>query len=403
MKILIVHQDALPPSAAGGTRHFTLARWLGRRGHDVSILASRHNYNGVGLLSENDEDIINGVHFIWLDEGARGNSMAERGTEMIKFAFAASKKVKQLSREGATWDVVIGSSPQPFAAWSAGRIARRLKLPFVVEIRDLWPLSLRDLAGWGPLHPGWILLRVLEKHLYRKADHIITLLPGSQKWMIASGAKAENISVVPNGIDKAAAPDTISMPNRDTFTCVYAGAHGIANGLSTVVRAAALLPKLPGGDKVKVRLIGDGETKTDLIELANTLHAPTLEFRNSVPKSQVQHELSQADACILHLQRMPTFAYGVSPNKLFDYLLAARPILYAVESANDPVSAAQAGITLPSENPEALAKAMIALAQTPHAERQEMGKRGHAYVLENHEWETLAIRVEGILTSLIRP
>lgn len=401
MKILILHHYALPPGGAGGTRHFTFARQLVQRGHEVSIIASRHAYTGAGIVSDAPEDTIDGVRFFWSDAGGRGNWIGGRGFAMFGFALDAYKRAIALAQSGQGFDCIIGTSPQPFAAASAARAARKLKLPFVLEIRDLWPMSVRDLLRWGDYHPGWLLLRQIEKYLYRSANHIMTLLPGSQDWICASGGAREKITVVPNGVDVSAIPAPEPLRNGPYFTCVYAGAHGVANGLDTVVRAAALLPNLPGGGRVRVRLIGSGPTKASLQELASELGTPALEFCDPVPKSQVSKELAAADACILHLRRMPTFQYGVSPNKLFDYLLAGRPIIYAVEASNDPVKDAKAGISVPSESPRALAEAMIALAAKSAEERQDMGTRGYQYVRQNHDWAVLSGRIESVLESVL--
>lgn len=401
MKLLILHHYALPPGGSGGTRHFALARWLVRRGHDVTILASRHAYSGAGTVSDNAEDVIDGVRFVWSDAGGRGKGLGGRVFGMLGFACDAYKGARAMVEAGEHWDVVFGTSPQPFAALAASRLARKLKVPFVLEIRDLWPLSARDLAGWGDYHPGWLLLRQLEKHLYRSAAHILTLLPGSQDWICGSGGSRKAITVVPNGVDVSAVPAPIKIEDRETFTCVYAGAHGVANGLDTLVRAAALLPKMKGAERVRVRLIGSGPLKASLQELAAGQDSSRLEFRDPVPKDQVSAELADADACILHLKRMSTFSYGVSPNKLFDYLLAARPVIYGVEAANDPVSEAQAGVTIRSEDPQAMAEAMVNLAQKSQAERQAMGDKGYRYVQENNDWAVLSERVEQVLGQVI--
>ncbi|WP_430513863.1 glycosyltransferase [Pannonibacter phragmitetus] len=193
MKILILHHYALPPGGAGGTRHFTLARHLVQRGHEVSIIASRHAYTGAGTVSDAPEDTIDGVRFVWSDAGGRGKWIGGRGLGMLGFARDAYKRAIALARAGQDFDIVVGTSPQPFAAVSAARVARKLRVPYVLEIRDLWPMSVRDLVGWGDYHPGWLLLRQIEKYLYRSADHIMTLLPGSQEWISSSGgARKDN-------------------------------------------------------------------------------------------------------------------------------------------------------------------------------------------------------------------
>lgn len=400
MKLLIIHHYALPPGGQGGTRHFTFARHLVRLGHEVTVIASRHSYTGAGAVSYCAEDWIDGVRFIWSDAGGRGNGLSGRGLGMMRFACDAYSRAIALARSGQDFDVVMGTSPQPFSALAAARVARKLKKPYVLEIRDLWPMSARDLLGWGELHPGWLVLRRIEKYLYRSADHIVTLLPGSQDWISQSGGQLDRITVVPNGVDVSVVLAPEPAPDAQHFVCLYAGAHGVANGLDTVVHAAALLPRLPGGDRVRVRLIGDGPTKASLQELARALDATAIEFRDPVPKSQVTTELAAADAFILHLRRMPSFMYGVSPNKLFDYLLAGRPVIYAVEASNDPVRESRAGISIPSEDPKALAEAMIVLASKSAADRQAMGERGYRYVCENHDWGVLSKRIEEVMMQV---
>ena len=402
MKLLILHHYALPPGGQGGTRHFTFARHLVRRGHEVTIIASRHSYSGAGTVSDRAEDLIDGVRFIWSDAGGRGRGLGGRGLGMIRFAYDAYFRAITLAQSGQDFDVVMGTSPQPFSALAAARVARKLRKPYVLEIRDLWPMSVRDLLGWGELNPGWLLLRRIEKHLYRSADHIVTLLPGSQDWINRSGGQLDRITVVPNGVDVSGVPAPEPASNSQQFICLYAGAHGVANGLDTLVRAAAMLPRLPGGDRVRVRLIGDGPTKASLQEFARALDAQAIEFSEPVPKSQITAELAAADAFILHLRRMPSFKFGVSPNKLFDYLLAGRPVIYAVEASNDPVRDAKAGVSIRSEDPKALAEAIIALANASAGERQAMGERGYQYVCENNDWAVLCERLEEVLMRTLR-
>ncbi len=187
------------------------------------------------------------------------------------------------------------------------------------------------------------------------------------------------------------------MPRSDLFTFIFAGAHGVANGLDTLIRAAKIAAGRPGGARLRLRLLGDGPKKGELMQLAQDLGVTNVIFDDPVPKSAVQGELAAADACILHLKRVPTFAHGVSPNKLFDYLLAARPTLFCVNAPNDPVTAAGAGLGVPPEDPEALALAMLDLAGRPVEELEEMGRRGRAFVLAEHEWDGLAQRFAGVL------
>ncbi len=182
---------------------------------------------------------------------------------------------------GAGFDVVLGTSPSPFSAYWAAGLAKRNKLPFALEIRDLRPLSLRDVAGWKWWHPGWIIFRRLELAIYKNADVLFTLLPNAHAWYTASGVAKDNIIVIPNGVDANSTPDPTPIPD------------------------------------------------------------------------------------------------------------------------NDPVDDAEAGLTVPPQDPEELAKANTVLSKHSTADLAAMGARGLDYVLRNHEWTALAVRFEGAISGLV--
>lgn len=403
MKILMINHYAVPPVETGGTRHYSLAQELLKLGHQVTIIAANFSHQKRTPLIPDVREPVFELHydklpFIWVNVPPyKGNSPA-RANNMI--AFTRTILTNQYFKKMDPPDIVIGSSPHPFAAWAAQILAKRWDVPFVFEVRDLWPQSLIDLGRISPKHPLVWFLAKLEKHLFCKAERILTLLPGAYKYIESVGIDTDKIVWLPNGIDFEIFARIEPKDPDEFFTVMYAGNHGLGNGIETIVNCAEILKK-SGFSSIRFRLIGDGPQKINLIKIANDKDLNNIRFDDPVPKQQIPSILSQADAFIMTLRDSPVFKWGISPNKLYDYLCSARPIIFAVNAYNNPVNEAGAGITVPPDNPEELAKAVIKLYQMNNEERKQMGINGREYVEENHDFRNLAIKLEEALAETI--
>ena len=180
----------------------------------------------------------------------------------------------------------------------------------------------------------------------------------------------------------------------------YAGAHGPVNALDTVLDTAAALGRTQPG-RWEFRLIGDGVEKLRLESRAASEGIASIRFLDPVPKSEIYALLDEADIFVLPLTRGELFRHGVSPNKLFDYMATGRPIVYAVDSSNDPVTECGAGIRVPPEDPSAMADALKQLQALAADERFAMGMRGRRYAADNHDLHALAARLEKVLVSSV--
>jgi glycosyltransferase involved in cell wall biosynthesis len=167
-----------------------------------------------------------------------------------------------------------------------------------------------------------------------------------------------------------------------------------------LIQAAEILHHR-GIDDVRFILIGDGPEKLKLIEMATQKNLPNIDFQAGVPKTEVMDRLARADALLFHLNDMPVLRFGVSSNKLFDYMAAARPVIFACAAGNNPIAEAGSGLTIPPESPEAMANAILELKNMPLRERVSMGIAGRAYVEENHSWDRLSLRFEELLEGLV--
>jgi glycosyltransferase involved in cell wall biosynthesis len=400
-----VNQYAVPPDQPGGTRHYDMASALRSRGYDVRVIASDLNLTSRSYSRRDGaydrraivEDVT-GVPFVWLPAGVYERNDWRRAFSMLLFAGHTLLFLLRTVRRG---DVVIGSSPQLLAAAAARTAALLRGGRFILEVRDLWPESLLGVAGRGS--PTAFALRVVADALYRTSDAIVILAEGSRGVIERHGGRPARIVFIPNGVDvDSFTGNTDDLPagmdwigGQPTF--VYAGAHGPANGLELVLEAAAELQRA-GRDDVRVLLIGDGPVKADLQRQAAALELRNVVFNPPVPKSAIPGIMAECAGGLMVLKDVELFRFGVSPNKLFDYLACDLPVVTNVPgSVADTVRRADAGIVTPPRDPVALARAMIRIADG----KLSTGS-GWAYVREHHDRRLLADRLARVIDAVAR-
>jgi glycosyltransferase involved in cell wall biosynthesis len=398
--LLWVNHFAVTPEQGGGTRHFELGRELVRRGWSVTIAASDLNLHTRRYGRRADahdtaafDETIDGVRFRWLWAAPYTRNDWRRARNWLSF----SRRVWRWSDRDAPPDVVIGSSPHLFAALAAERLAARWGVPFVFEVRDLWPESL--LAAGGRRSPTYVAFDMIARFLYARADRVVVLARGSADYLARRGVPREKLVFVPNGVDATAFASAANRPARDTFTLVYTGAHGPANGLDTVLDAA---DRLRGREDLRFLLVGDGPAKSALVAEAARRELPNVEFRDPVAKQAMPALLAEADAGLMVLKEAPLFAFGVSPNKLFDYFGASLPTVCNVPGeVAAMVRDAGAGEQAADNSGTALADAIVRLAARSPAERRRMGDHARAWVAREHGRQTLAARLDDMLRELL--
>ena len=397
-EIWMVNHYAISPDLPGGTRHFDFACELVKKGYRVKIFAcdvvagKRQNY----VKLKKDElyliENIKGVNFIWVRGAAYKKNNWRRAWNMLTFSYNCYKIGCKFKDKP---EVIIGSSPHPFAAFAAVRLTRKLKAKFFLEIRDLWPQVIVDMGRLSQHHPITQAMRLLEKYLYRAADKIIVLAEGSKKYLIEkSGIKEFKILYLPNGVhlnnfscqkDR----DVLrKLYNFTKFTLIYTGAHGPANSLETILRAA---DRLRENKDIEIVLVGDGILKERLLKQAKEMKLNNVRFFDPVPKTEIPGILSAADAAIITLKKVKVFSYGVSPNKLFDYMGARKPIICAVEGEMaEKIDKIGCGISVIPEAVKSMADAIIRLANLPQDELKKMGDNGYKEIEKNYSREKLA-------------
>jgi glycosyltransferase involved in cell wall biosynthesis len=297
-------------------------------------------------------------------------------------------------------DVVIASSTYPMDIWPARRIAKLAGAKLVFEIHDLWPLTPMELGRMSKRHPFIMLVQAAEDYAYRHADAVVSMLPKVHDYVESRGVPRNRLHIVPNGVDpweweggstklQANVEAALSaVRDAGNFVVGYAGTHGVSNALHTLLDAAAIMRD----DKVTFVLVGAGPEKGSLQRRAQAEQLQNVRFIDPIAKEQIPALLQCFDIAYIGWQRQPLYRFGIAPNKLMDYMMAARPVLHAVEAGNDPVGEAGCGLTVEPENPEVAAEGIRNLLALSPGERQAMGLCGKRFVMDNHTYPILSER-----------
>ncbi len=379
----------------GGTRHYDFAKALIRRGHHVTIVASSFHYATFKEMktygnSPYLHETLDGVDFIWIrTRPYRGNGVGRVLNQLDYMRKALHVTPKN------TPDIIIGSSVHLLAVFASWRVARRLNVPFVMEIRDIWPQTLIDI-GMSKWHPYIMLLSYLEKFLYQKAKKIISLLPYAYEHLHKFGIKDDRILWLPNGVSLERSISITPrqfIPQEHTHI-LYAGAIGVANDIDILIQSAKALQN---HQEIHFHIIGAGSEKTRLQKIAP--HNVT--FYDPMPKENAIAAMKGADLLFFPLADSPVFKFGISSNKLFDYLSSKKPIIFASNAKNNPVKDSGSGVSIPAHNADAITKAILELHNMDLNIKKEMGNKGFAYIQTHHNIENLAKKLEQELISLL--
>lgn len=402
MNIWIINHYATDPSVGRSARHFELAKQLIKAGHRVTIFAADNHHallkspsNGEAITIRTDEQ----VKFVYLKTPPYTKNGVSRVRNVLGFSWSLLG-VKRNSSLGKP-DVVIGSSVHPFAAWSAQRLAKHFSVPFCFEVRDLWPQTLIDMGILGDKNPVSVGLRWLEHYLYKRAEKIIVLLPFAHEYIERFGIPRSKVLYLPNGVDIEQFPIKAAANEPKHLTVMYIGSHGQANSLDSLLDAAALMKSRESDmdAKLRWRFIGDGTEKTRLQSRASSEELD-ISFEPSVSRADVPELMQQADILILNLMDLATYTYGISLNKLFEYLASAKPIVFGCDARNNPVADAGAGITVAPGNAAELANAVVSIANLSAEERNTLGVNGRNYVDSEHSFASLGMKLNALLADL---
>ncbi len=401
MNILLINHYAGSPKHGMEYRPYYLAREWIKLGHQVRIIASSHSHlrqKQPLTKTATTFETIDGIEYLWLKTRIyQGNGLG-RILNMFSFLKKLYTENKEIIKNFNP-DIIIASSPHPFIFRGAKYLAKISSAKLIYEIRDLWPLSIIEILGVSKYHPLIMLMQHEENYAYKHADIVASLLPKAFSYMSQHGLNSNNFIYTPNGI----VTDEWDSRNNDVlleshvgkinkfkkkfkFLIGYAGGHGNANALSYLINAA----KSIYNDSIGVILIGDGAQKKDLMIQVNQYKLDNVLFLDPVNKIMIPSFLEKMDALYIGWEARALYKYGISANKLFEYMICEKPIIHSIKAGNDPVKESGCGISCNPEDSKMIAKSIVKLSKKSSEDLKNMGRKGRKYVIKHHDYSVLA-------------
>jgi len=367
LHILFLTDNFPPESNAPASRTFEHCREWVRAGHQVTVITCAPNFPKGKVFDGYrnrlwHQEVMAGIRVIRVWSYIAANEgFVKRILDYQSFMLSAS--LAALFVRGV--DVVVGTSPQFFTACAAYLVSRIRRIPFVFELRDMWPESIKAVGAMKD-SPAIRILERIEMFLYRKAARIVTVTHAFKDALISRGIDGTKVDVVTNGVDlshfspQAKDAELVQQLSlQGMFVAGYIGTHGMAHALETLLEAAQILQKTPGAENVRLLFLGDGARKQDLESQARAMGLCNVLFLDSVPKDQVVRYWSLLDVSVIHLRKTDLFT-TVIPSKLFECMGMGLPVLHGVagESA-DIVQREQVGEVFESENAQQLVAGLM--------------------------------------------
>ncbi|MBX3303405.1 MAG: glycosyltransferase family 4 protein [Nitrospira sp.] len=406
MRILFLSHYFPPEVNAPATRTYEHCRQWVNDGHDVTVVTCAPNHPQ-GRVYEGyrnrvfQRETIDGISVIRVWTFVTANEGFFKRTLNYLSYMCSAILVSLLLPKSA---VVLSTSPQFFNGLAGYFVSRLLRIPWILEIRDLWPESI--VAVGALRNPAIIkMLEWVERFTYRKADRIVPVTDAFKSYMLSKGIEAGKIVVVKNGVDLTRytpLDETGSLAEelgvKGKFVVSYFGTHGMAHHLETIFHAAR---RLTNSKDVVFLMVGDGAERQALIRMRDTMTLDNVMMLEQQPKSLMRELWGLSNVSLVLLKKSDLFK-TVIPSKIFESMAMAKPIILGVEGESaELIQAAQAGICIEPEHTDDLAARVLELSQKP-AWCQQLGRNGRAYVVQHFDRVVLARKLVSVIETVCR-
>lgn len=395
MNILVLNHYAGSPYYGMEFRPYYLAKEWKKLGHTVTIVAANNSHiRHINPEPHGNiwEESVDDIRYIWLKTRPYSGNGIGRILNMFDYIHGLYKNIKKIIELKP--DVVIASSTYPLDNYPANKISKKTDAQFIYEVHDLWPLGPQLLGGYSKYHPFIVVMQVAENFAYKHVDKVVSILPCAEEHMKEHGLSTGKFYNVPNGIYlpevKNADPLSPTLENqlpKDKKIIGYCGTLGRSNALQNIVEVARLLKDTH--KDLFFAIVGKGPEKENLENLISKYGLNNIRIFDPIQKKQVQSFLRKSFINIITWNDSELYKYGISPNKIFDYMYAGRPILQSVIAGNDIPKESGCGITCKT-TPEEIASTLTKMLVLPETELDMMGKNGFEYVKKHYSYEVLA-------------
>jgi len=400
MNILLINHYAGSQTYGMEYRAYYLAKEWVNQGHKVTIVAATYSHlrlKNPTTKKDYQVEMIDGIKYIWLKTPPYEGSL-KRILNMGIFVRKVNKYAKRLSREEQP-NLVIAGSCYPLDNYVAHKIAKMSNAKYTYEVRDIWPLSPKLIGGYSDHHPFiWVMQRA-EDYAYKHVDKVVSLLWNAEKHMLERGLAPGKFVYVPNGYyPEEWTEDKFNLPLpeehqkafddlKDKIIVGFAGGFAASGNVISLVKAAA---ELKDRTDLHFVLVGKGPEQASYEKVIKENHLTNITLLPSVPKDLIPAINKHFDIAHLGGLHSELHQYGTSYNKMTDYMLCSLPIVQSVDEPGSVVERVECGIRVEAENVEAIAKAIVQLADMSGEERWQMGHKGKVYVENNLSWSKLA-------------
>ena len=401
MNILYIEHYAGSPDMGMEFRPYYLSlEWL-KRGHNVTIIAGDYSHlrkKNPEVTEDFQREYIDGIEYVWLKTGKYEGNGISRALTMERFV----RKLFMHSRMIADkWkpDVVIASSTYPLDAYPAYRIAKHAKCRYIHEVHDMWPATLYEIGGMSKKNPFVVLMQMAENYAYKHCDKCVSLLPNSKEYMVKHGLAPEKFVNIQNGVvlEEWKNPDPIPEEHKKffdnhskSFIVGYFGGHALSNALDSVLDTA----KHCEDKDVVFVLVGDGVEKNRLIKRKTEEGIDNVFFLPSVNKKAVPNLIAEFDCVIITGIPSPLYRFGICLNKIYDSMMAGKPIICTIPADNTLIEQFECGIQIHDGDTCDYCKAIQKIKEMPEADKKEMGMKGKRAVQSFFTYDKLAAQFE---------
>ena len=398
--IWLINYYSYPPGTSSWRRHYDLGKELLKYGYNIDIIGGSFVHDRKKHILNKSEKyrvenhgglkyhILNGISY-------SGSLM--RILSMIEFMIKVFFYEKKLKIKP---DIIYCSYPHPFNGLISLYLSKKYKCKFILEIRDLWPETWVEMGAMTERNPIYKIFAYIEKLLYQKADKIIGLMPGIEA-IKQKGIDENKIVWISNGVDleefdKNYFKEPVYKFDKSKFNITYTGSIGIANALDKVFEVA----KEVAEENIMFNIIGDGPLKDKYINFCKENNINNVKFYNPVTKNEVSALLKESDALIVTTKKCNLYKYGISFNKIFEYLAAAKPIIIAYDTEYDFIKEAKCGFSIPAENNKEMFNSILKILSLSEREKQILGKNGRKYAEENFNMKILGKKLNILIKDL---
>ena len=397
MNILYINHYAGSDKHGMEFRPFYLAKEWAKGGLNTTIVAADYSHLrkvNPEVSCDFQEENVDGITYCWVKTVVYEGNGLSRVLSMIQFVSKLIFGAKLLVNRYEP-DVVICSSTYPLDTYAGQLIAKLSGAKLIHEVHDLWPLTPMELGGYSKYHP-WIKgLAMAEKSAYKKSACIISILPNVEEYVRGLGIDTKVVHI-PNGVvlnsvedspkNKEIEEKVLSLQEKGFFVVGYAGGLSVSNAMMDFVRAADLLKS----QRIAFLIIGDGIEKSALVQFKEDNCLENVHFYNPIPKNEIHSTLSLMDALYIGSKKSNLYQYGVSANKIFDYMLTGKPIIDAFDTNHSPLVYSGLSYRAEAENPLSIAECIRQVSLITNEQKEEIHHCSIQYVASKHCYEFLA-------------